>query len=248
MLQTMSSAKKVRRPKRRKRKAVHTLGLEPFLELWGNWEVTKSDGEDPLFSLKNHHAQSETTRNSPRAFEAMKGFFSIKTPNDALEFFKKYGPLQLESGLGGKKNRGVAVPVRFSTVIARRDSWLNASRRGRNARQYQAKDMQAFVDDVNLMLPLHAELLFDNPVLAVRCLDVEEALKAAVHIDRLNGLAWGLCAWKKCGKAFSIGSHPEKKFCSPECAGRQSSKTWWDKPENKQHSNDRRKKGLNEHL
>jgi hypothetical protein len=246
MLQTMSSAKKIERPRRRRRKAAHTLRLEPFIELWGNWGVTKSDGEDPLFIFKNQYVQTETTPYRPRsrkdAFEAMEGFFAIKSQDDALAFFEKFGPLQLESGPRGKI-RGVAVPVRYSTVIARRNSWLNASRRGVEARQYQAKDVQDFFDDVNLMLPLHAEVLFDNPVLAVRCLDVEEALKASIHIDRLNGLGWGLCAWKECGKPFQIGSHPEKKFCSPKCAGRQTSKTWWEKPENKQRSNGRRKKG-----
>jgi hypothetical protein len=175
-----------------------------------------------------------------RAFAAMKDFFAIKIPDDALAFFKNYGPLQLAPGPGGKL-RGTATPVRYSAVIARRDYWLNASRKGIDDLHHEPTDIRGFFEDINLLLPLRAELMFNSPVLAVRCLDVEEALKASVHIDRLNGLAWGLCAWKKCGRPFSIGSHPEKVFCSPKCAGRQTSKTWWDNHGGKQQVKDRKK-------
>lgn len=242
----MSNKRKVGPSKRRKRKVAHTLRLEPFIELHGIWEITKTDGQDPVFTFENHDVQTETMRHFPTvkkwAFAAMKDYFAIKSSDDALSFFKEYGPLQLAPGPRGKL-RGTATPVRYSAVIERRDYWLNASRRRIEDFQHEPTDIRGFFDDLNLLLPLRAELMFNSPVLAVRCLDVEEALKACVHIDRLNGLAWGLCAWKKCGKPFPIGSHPEKKFCSLKCAGRQTSKTWWDKPENKQRSNGRRKKG-----
>lgn len=42
--------------------------------------------------------------------------------------------------------------------------------------------------------------------------------KLGVYLDKLNGLAWALCARERCGKPFRIGGHRNKIYCSSACA------------------------------
>lgn len=224
---------KSKKPARKsERKAAYSVRIIPFIETVGVWQATANRAEDPVFSFKNCAVEEEGRETLPSlqkdCWAAMEAFFAIKTPEDACAVFNTYGPMQLALK-GTEKLRRKAEAVSFSRVLARRDFWLAASRGeyGRAKDDSIDEKIRATMEAVYVAQPLQAELQVgpirakgdeEVPQISVCCLDLEEVLRVGVYLDKMNGLAWALCARERCGKPFRIGGHRNKIYCSSACA------------------------------
>ena len=54
--------------------------------------------------------------------------------------------------------------------------------------------------------------------LVFRASDTLSAIYMTIVLDKLAGSKFGFCARKDCRKPFEIRAHPNKKYCSNECA------------------------------
>jgi len=78
---------------------------------------------------------------------------------------------------------------------------------------------RAAFEDYYLWQPLPMEMVFQQPpVVIVRCKDIQEAMRASVFLDRLDGFPWRRCAREDCGQVFKLESKRARLYCSTDCA------------------------------
>jgi hypothetical protein len=213
-------------------KDVYVMPIHPALETRREWEAKLNEEPDPAISFVFRNQPAELDQEGwvrwhappfrqEEAFELREEFFSIKTPDDALRFYQRYGPHQIQKHLDL-----VARPVKFSDVLRTRDFYIHAlfERSIDNLRQnYVGDSLEDGLQNIYLWQNLSIELVFRQPMSAiVRCKDVEDALRATVFLDRLRGMPWKRCAREDCGKPFEVSSKRMKLYCSTECAHLQS--------------------------
>ena len=246
--QSISKIKNGGIKRKRERKQVHSVRIEPWLEHFGIWVTSMSQGENPAFTFENHYLVSEGRMLRPvRTFECLsilESFLAVRSPEDAFRFFNMYGPLQL-AGDGSKKVRIKGQSVWFSQVQRFQGMLLSASqgKYGKPAEESDTERIRAKLEDFYISSGLSAELHIMSmkskgqeaqiPVVTVRCMDVEEALRTAVYLDRMNGLVWALCARERCGRPFRIGGHKNKVYCSQACAEVQAQTNYAEKKKRK---------------
>ncbi len=213
-------------------KIIYAISIDPILETRGEWDARLSEESDPEISFVFHPNQPQANEDggttwaaSPfrheEGFELRESFFAIRTAEDALNFYRRYGPHQVMKPLDT-----VAKPLRFSAVVRIRKFYMHAlfERSIDNMRRkYSGEGLHEGTENIYLWQNLYTELLFRQPAAAVvRCKDVEDALRATVFLDRLRGMPWKLCAREDCGKPFEQSSKRTKLYCSTDCAHLQS--------------------------
>jgi hypothetical protein len=206
-------------------KKTYTLEIIPALRTKGPWRVGMSEDADPAFSFrrivtekKQGNRTDYITEDIVRdVFEVRRRVFGIKKPEDALELFREFGPMQVakEFDLEG-------LPTRFSAVARRRDFYENAllHRSVDNlSRTYNGEDVAEGVENLYLWWPLPTEIVFrEPPVARVVCKDIEDSLRASVFLDRMDGFIWRRCRREDCRNIFELKSKRNKIYCSTECA------------------------------
>lgn len=196
-----------------------------------------SSDPDPEFSFILRPPQAVTEngnkswtigRERSEAFEAREFLFNVRNPEDALRFFQSFGPWQVNQAFGTE-----ASTIRFSGLVKRREFYEDALLKReiwsvRNTSTAEGMDgIRTVFEDYYLWQNLPLEMVFRQPpVVIAKCKDLEDAIRATVFLDRLDGFPWRRCAREDCGKVFRLGSKHAKLYCSTECAHLQSVRSY----------------------
>jgi hypothetical protein len=215
-------------------KRVYSLPVMPYLETRGGWEVSLSDESDPLFTFswrrveiveKDGSKSWSLNQTSFNVFEIREALFSVKDAAQAMAFFQAYGPWQIKEHLSTESN-----PIRLSGVLSQRDFYRDAllSREVWSVRKASTNDeMRTLMQDWYLWQPLPMEMVFHQPpAVIVRCKDIQDAMRASVFLDRLDGFPWRRCAREDCGRVFKLESKRARLYCSTDCAHLQSVRSY----------------------
>jgi hypothetical protein len=212
----------------------YSLPVVPYLETRGGWRVQMSEDADPVFSFAARLPQPKEEGGAKswsldptqfNVFEIREALFAVRTPPDALQFFETFGPWQIKQHLGTE-----AMEIRFSSVVRQRDFFQDAllSREIWSSRKASTDEQtRAAVEDYYLWQPLAMEMVFKQPpVVVVRCKDIQDAVRASVFLDRLDGSPWRRCAREDCGRVFKLESKRARMYCSTDCAHLQSVRSY----------------------
>lgn len=217
-------------------KRFYSLPVVPYLETRGGWRVQMSGDADPIFSFSARRPQPKEEGGVKswsldptqfNVFEIRESLFAVRTPADALRFFETFGPWQIERHFGTE-----AREIRFSGVVRQRDFYLDALLTrdpwdGGPRRGTTDEELGAVMQDWYLWQPLAMEMVFQQPpAVVVRCKDIQDAARASVFLDRLDGSPWRRCAREDCGKAFKLESKRARLYCSTDCAHLQSVRSY----------------------
>lgn len=216
---------------------IFSVPIIPYLDTRGGWDVALSDEPDPLFTfswraievVNQDGSKSWSLRQTNiNVFEIREALFSVNDASQATAFFQAYGPWQIKEYLGLESN-----PFRLSGLLRQRDFYRDAllSREIRNSGKASTTDeMRALLQDWYLWQPLPMEMVFHNPpAVIVRCKDIQDAMRASVFLDRLDGFTWRRCAREDCGKIFKLESKRARIYCSTDCAHLQSVRSYNDR-------------------
>lgn len=210
-------------------KRAYTIELKPFLVTDCEWEVSASDDPDPTISF-TFSSWERRDPAPPSVFEVREAFFEIRDLNQALAFFRKYGPWAL---LEGTKK---ASPVRFS-MLAKEKAFFEEALLSREIRRFTRAanddEMRTALEDWYLWQNLPVELVFGQTQLGlIPCKDVQEAIRASIFLDRFDREPLRRCARPDCGRFFKAGNKQSKVYCSARCAHLQSVRKYNDKKSN----------------
>jgi hypothetical protein len=212
---------------------VYTVEIIPQLETRAEWVTKSGDGSNPLFSFRVPFKRTAKQKagkwemNVRNAFEVRDAFLGIRDPKQALAFFQSFGPMQAKALLSTE-----ASPVRFSSVIQRRDFYQEAFTQGSTADHEGStpegfrRAIESFYLNQNLPMEFVPE---DPPVALVRCKDIEDCLRATFVLDKKEHLTLRYCARKECGKPFRVGRDKRKIFCDSKCARLQAQHVYLDR-------------------
>jgi hypothetical protein len=201
----------------------YTLPFVALLTIRGPWQVSVTRSHDPEFSFHQKNPNLLRKRGLEYradfdAFAVTTEFLDLKSSEDALRFFQKYGPFQFTRN-GAKKRR--TEPVRWS-LVQRAQSEFNEALTGDSI----PANLYEFVfQPLKVELRFRAvapELLKADPswiedAAIADCDDVVSALRASVFLKRMKGFRWKRCARKECNQLFQT-IDPRKIYHSPECA------------------------------
>jgi hypothetical protein len=210
-----------------------TVEIDPFLESRSEWHVTMDDAPNPQFtfalrfppdwklpidtSALHLEIKRGWTFREADVFDVRAAVFSMKTPKDALECFRRFGPWQV-----AERFATTADPITWGQVQQGRDFYehalLHRSIENLN-RKYEGDELEEGFRNLYLWQPLNAELLFREPYIElVRCWDVQMALRASIFLDRMEGFQWRRCARKDCGNLYKVSSKRDRLYCKTYCA------------------------------
>jgi len=193
-----------------------TLPVVAALECRDGWQVAMDGSRDPVFSF----AAPPNTRGyrSADAFEVRKRFFAIGSPEDALRFFREFGPFEV---LPDKKTHSDigANPVKWNAIQQRQEEL-----KGVLLNESVPIRLYEFVFEQ----PLWAEIRFRsvtpetrselNDAGVIHCGDVAHALRASIFLSRMRGFPWKRCARGDCTQLFEQRTRHAKIYCSESCA------------------------------
>lgn len=212
-------------------KRIYTIEVIPILEAHREWGVSASDDVDPLISFSmgppkriERDGRTVFVREEPllpSAFEVRDAFFAITDLNQALAFFRKYGPWAIKDAKTQE-----TTPISLS-ALQRQKSFFTDALLSREiwsvTKATDPDELRTALEDLYLWQNLPMELVFGHAQAAlVRCKDVQEALRASVFLDRFDREPLKRCARPDCGKFFKPGNKQAKLYCSTQCAHLQS--------------------------
>jgi hypothetical protein len=216
---------------------VYSLPILPYLDTRGGWDVALSDEADPLFTLSWRAVEVVDAKGSKswslrqtniNVFEIREALFSVKDAVQATAFFRAYGPWQIKEHLSLESN-----PIRLSGLIRQRDFYRDAllSREIWAVQKGSTnEEIRTVMQDWYLWQPLPMEMVFHQPpAVIVRCKDIQDAMRASVFLDRLDGFPWRRCAREDCGRVFKLESKRARIYCSTDCAHLQSVRSYNDR-------------------
>jgi len=208
----------------------YTLSIVAPLRVREEWRVSMNQARDPEFSFAREKevAFRAFTFRTEDAFDVRADFLSIRSPEDALRFFGRYGPFQYKSDkTSGTKRDAAALPehVKWSRIQqAQRDFEEALLADGipiSKAWLYQL----VFGQPLTLELPFRAvtpELSkhprWKDDAAIAHCDDVIDALRASIFLSRMRGFKWKRCARNGCNQLFAQDTKHQKIYCAPECA------------------------------
>ncbi|MHB1959415.1 MAG: hypothetical protein ACYCO5_10330 [Acidobacteriaceae bacterium] len=210
----------------------YTLPVVAMLAVREQWQVSMSRSDDPVFSFVRKR-KSLDRRRSEDAFNVRRDFLSIRSPEDALRFFERYGPFQFLP-------RSQAATKTSESVRADSWKWSKLQQARQNFEQALLAEgipvEKAWLYEFMFTRPLILELPFravtslptkradshiadgiEDAAIAP-CEDVVDALRASIFISRMGGFQWSRCARKGCEQLFEQTTRRRKLYCSPECA------------------------------
>ena len=208
----------------------YTLPIHATLETRSEWRAKMNTDSDPIFSfeLLKPETQPEWIFIRSDAFELRQDFLSVRTPEEALAFFRKYGPWQVK-----ERYANTADPFKWSQMERMREFFEDAltKRSVENTpRDSKTDDIRKLFENLYLWQNLPLELPFQEPFVAfVRCNDIQQALRAGIFLSRLGGVKWKRCAKTDCNNLFQCNSNREQLYCNPDCANVQSSRNYHDR-------------------
>lgn len=200
----------------------------PILERHAVWKIAKSGHlDDPLFSFTPRPwpiTQEGGRRYSPRipdlsfdAFRVREEFFAIRSPDQAEAFLLAFGPWQL-----AKSDRSQPLSIRFSSLMERRKSYERVLLRKKSFDlkwQRKPKSPEDLLSNLAMWGPLVTELELQSlPVGFVRCVDIDEAVRATVFLNKFEKLPFRRCAREGCPRLFPVKYKYKKKYCAQKCA------------------------------
>jgi hypothetical protein len=220
----------MKKMKNKSKKRIYTIEVIAFLETHREWEASASNDSDPVISFSvgppkriEQDGRTVVVRDEPlpNVFEVREAFFAIRDVNQAVEFFRKYGPWAVAD-----ERTQEAAPISLSALERQRSFFEDAllTREIWSVKRATNDDeLRTALGDWYLWQNLPMELVF-GPARAglVRCKDVQEALRASVFLDRFDREPLRRCARPDCGKFFKQGNKQAKLYCSTQCAHLQS--------------------------
>ena len=186
-------------------------------------------GDDPnfLFTFQktirpsDGGAAPEWIFNREDAFDVRNDFLAIGTPDQALAFFRHYGPWQVKERYAME-----AAPFKWSQVQRMRGLFEQALLVAHPS-DLGDSEIQGTMERFWMWQNLAVELPYREPLVAFsRCDDIQTALRASVYLSRLAGLEWNRCAKTDCNKLFQRNSKREQLYCCTEHANVQSTRNY----------------------
>lgn len=181
----------------------------PILETRAEWHVAKEGGDDnPRFSFVFGPREGEKwTFKQIRAADVYRDFMSVKRPQDAEMFFSQYGPWQVESPSGNR-----ADPFTFQGLIDHQQTIKDLI-------LGEKMDLTFRLEAFFFWQPLQIEIPAQYPLVGfVRCKDIQDAIRACVFLDKLDGTPIVRCARIGCPNTFKAKRKGKKKYCKTACA------------------------------
>lgn len=178
------------------------------------------------------------------ALEVRDAFFSISSVQTAESFFRAYGPFEIDYGNKGFRTEslqfGTNALIEYRTrdfmpvdptpeddweIKAKPLRWTLLLHMQAFLKRALTTEPQEFWEPIPLYLQLpksfHLELAAPeekSPTVFAPCMDVCEAIKTSIVLDRLARGIWKICARPDCGAVFPQTSRRTKLYCSYDCA------------------------------
>ena len=212
---------------------LYSLPVVPYLETRSGWEPSMTEEADPVFSFSHRpvRAGSESGLKLPLdrlkvdAFEVRDALFAIENAGQARAFFQAYGPWQIKQRLSNE-----AGTIRMSGLLRQMDFFQDALLTQKIDTGQLAIGDEAInkaFEDFYLWQPLPMEMVFQQtPFVVVPCKDIQDALRASVFLDKVEGFPLRRCVREGCGKVFRLEHKHTKVYCSPVCAHLQASRDY----------------------
>ncbi|HEV2617944.1 MAG TPA: hypothetical protein VGU63_15195 [Candidatus Acidoferrales bacterium] len=212
----MDSRKDAIRPSGELHSEKYTLPFVALLTVRGPWEVSLSRSRDPEFSFRQ--STPEKHRFYPDAFTVTTEFLDLKSPQEALRFFQKYGAFQFVQKRSGR----YAQSVKWSVIQQAQTDFSLAS---------LSDSIPVGLYEFVFGQPLKVELRFravtpellkadpswiDDAAIA-DCEDVATAIRASIFLKRMHGFRWKRCARKNCNQIFQLETGRDRIYHSAEC-------------------------------
>jgi hypothetical protein len=221
-----------------------TLPIAALLDVQEEWQVSMGDGADPKYSFERTR---DVAYRRVDSFDVRADFLNVRTPEDALNFLRQYGPFQITpSKAGPERKRGPEV-----RVDAIRWSFIkNTQEDFREALLADGVPVEKrWLYDFIFRRPLMIELWFQavmldtsdrafkrassiNDTAIARCDDVVDALRATVFLTRMGDFKWRRCARPGCDQIF-IQDHGRQIYCDESCARRVAQSAYESRQKNK---------------
>jgi hypothetical protein len=198
-----------------------SLPVVALLSTYQHWKVEMSNDPDPVFSFAlepNRLIRREDgsfwgnwlDKREKDAHEVRERFFTIENPEQALAFFRDFGPWRVDE-LWGKR----ADPISFSQIKEKLRFYENA----------------IVNKDESDNLSFSAEFREKQQCWLVACKDVLACVRTTVILDRASRWRW--CERKDCtAPPFECGNHGRKYH--DECAWLQRKRNQRDRAKKKQ--------------
>jgi len=204
---------------RLKNKVVVEETGEKSWDLASVWKVEMSEDGDPQFTFENQNPSSAGW--SPTDGDAVaKQFLNLKSPQDALAFFRKYF-----LGKAKEPDKDEKIRIRWSEVKSIQESFLSALEHKSMPEHLQGfvfQSLTVVLQHEERMLRIKSEVKeplvkFDAVSGVADCQDVLDALRAVVFLSR--GSVWRRCANPKC-EMFFKAERSNQLYHDPACTHR----------------------------
>jgi hypothetical protein len=209
-----------------------SLSVKARLYILNGWTTTKRDrGDDTEFVSKwkrvddfHFEAQIHALRQE---------FFDIKTADDALKFFERFGPYRINATIPGQVGAAEDISltrirrlqdVYSSQLLSDPKEWRTQLLFGYESKEVTARTFAFF--EMNMLrspsFTLEMGYVKDAqgrqepaPFLNLISKDVADALWASVYLEKMMGLSGRIC--EHCKKAYIVPNRHGGKYCTPEC-------------------------------
>lgn len=202
----------------------YMLEIAVLLDVQEEWQVSMSEETDPLYSFAR---TPQVAYRRVDGFETRTEFLSVRSPADALRFFRVYGPFQI---LADPKTQSRKGPDAKAESIR----WSQFQRAQQDLGDALLKDtvpewLYQFVFQRPLQIDLWFQAIRADDSKRVRaaigkedaaitlCDDVVQALRATIFLTRMTGFKWKHCARRGCPQIFEQ-THKRKIYCDESCA------------------------------
>ena len=193
------------------------LPVVAVLSTYRDWKVEMSDDVDPVFtfSLRFRMLRGENETQFPSmmdkrevdAYEVRERLFAVQTPKQALKFFRRFGPWQVNGELWAQQ----ADPISFSQFSAQSRGW-----------------QEVLVTKAPTHNLSFGGVEFREQVWVVACKDVVACARSTVILDRASNWRW--CARTDCtAPPFECGNRG-RKYHHETCAETQGKRNQRNKP------------------
>lgn len=205
-----------------------TLPIAGLLDVQEEWKVSMSGEPDPEFCFTRTHNVAYRREDS---FKLRADFLNVRTPEDALRFFRYYGPFQITPAAGSEKKRGPGVrveAVRWSFFQRAQGDFKEALLS--EGIPVEKRWLYDFVFGRPLMIELWFEAVMpaasnsafkraasNEDAAIAQCHDVVDALRASIFLTRMGDFKWKRCSRPGCDQIF-MQTHGRQMYCDVSCA------------------------------
>jgi hypothetical protein len=206
----------------------YTLLIVAELEWCDSWRISLSRQTDPVFAFSLEPGLPRRYR-AADAFEVQKQFLAVNSPEAALHFFERFGPLEVrpDKGTQSKRRANRANSIRWSRLLQVREELEGAL-----LNNTVPSHVYGFVFDRPLMIQLpfrgaRAKRVYrdgtagaanEDDAAITDCYDVVDALRASIFLGRRRGFQWKRCARQGCNQLFEQDTRHQKIYCTDRCA------------------------------